>query len=204
MRRLILTFCLFLAAAHSYAQPEPKQETGQPSIGWVWKSKTPVEAEQVFFRREFELPPEVESAVISLVCDDWHHIYVNGVDIGSGEGWSTLRTYDVLAHLKQGGRNVIAVEGKNERGAAALAIRFRATLKDGKKLLVVTDGTWVCESVAPEGWQNLDFSAQAWPKAVVVAKMGEKPWGPVIPAEAEPPVVSPELTGSAPPDPAPK
>lgn len=196
MRRLVLNSCLFLAAANCFAEPVPKQEKGQPVIGWIWKSKTPGPVERVFFRREFELPPNVESAVISMVCDDWHHIYVNGVDIGNGGGWSTLRTYDVLVHLKQGGRNVIAVEGKNERGAAALALRFRATLKDGKKLLVVSDGTWLCGGDGTGGWQNLDFNAETWPKVVVVGKMGDQPWGLVVPPESEEAVASEGAPGT--------
>ena len=202
MRRLVLTSCLLLlAAGHFHAQTEPKQaepkpEKGRPAISWIWKNKTPVDSERVLFRREFELPPNVESATISLVCDDWHHVYINGVDLGSAGGWNTWRNYDVLAHLKQGGRNVIAVEAKNEKGAAALALRFRATLKDGKKLLVVSDGTWVCSSEIPENWQNLEFNAEAWPKAMVVGKMGDKPWGLVIPPETEEVIASEGIPGS--------
>jgi hypothetical protein len=209
MRRIVLTYCLILTAAvHCQAQDEPnqadpKQDKGRPAISWIWKSKTPVESERVLFRREFELPPNVESAVISLVCDDWHHIFINGVDLGSAGGWTTWRNYDVLAHLKQDGRNVIAVEAKNEKGAAALALRFRATLKDGKKLLVVSDATWICSSEAPDGWRSLDFPTELWPKAVVVGKMGDPPWGLVIPAEVEP-VPGAELTVSPMPDPAAK
>ncbi len=201
MRHFIPIFVVILAAAFCRAEGVPTQESGNPATGWIWKSKVATDGEKVFFRREFELPPNVASATISIVCDDWHHLYVNGVDLGMVSGWTTLKIYDVLPHLKQGGRNVIAVESRNDKGAAALALRFRATLKDGKKLHVVSDGTWVCNSEVSDGWQNLDFPTELWPKAVVVAKMGDAPWGLVMPAEVEPPPVASDLKGSAPPAP---
>ncbi|MEO5917094.1 MAG: c-type cytochrome [Luteolibacter sp.] len=193
MRLILIPLFLLLAALHCRADAVGKPESGQSAVGWIWKSATPADRERVFFRREFELPPNVASAAITIVCDDWHHLLINGVDLGMAGDWHTPRTYDVLPHLKQGGRNVIAVEGRNDRGAAGMALRFRATLKDGKKLHVVSDATWFCSNESPEGWQNIDFQADSWPKAVVVAKMGGDPWGAVVlPPE---PADLPEIKG---------
>jgi hypothetical protein len=158
---------------------------GTPTAVWIWKGTQPAENEKVFFRREFQLPAEVASAAVTVICDDEHRLFINGVDLGTGGDWQTPRSYDVLAHLKPGGRNVIAVEGRNEKGVAGMALRFRATLKDGKKLHIVSDANWLCSGESADGWQNLDFPASAWPKAVVVAKMGDTPWGAVMPPETE-------------------
>jgi hypothetical protein len=158
---------------------------GTPTAVWIWKGIQPAENEKVFFRREFQLPAEVASAAVTVICDDEHRLFINGVDLGTGGDWQTPRSYDVLAHLKPGGRNVIAVESRNEKGAAGMALRFRATLKDGKKLHIVSDANWLCSGESADGWQNLDFPASAWPKAVVVAKMGDTPWGAVMPPETE-------------------
>lgn len=196
MRLILIPICLIVAAVLCRADAEPKQRNRQPAIGWIWKNATPGNGERVFFRREFELPPDVASASITLICDDWHHLQVNGTDLGMAGGWSTPRTYDVLPHLKQGGRNVIAIEGRNDTGAAGLALRFRANLKDGKKLHVVSDGTWLCNSEAPAGWQKSDFQADSWSKAVVVAKMGEAPWGAIMPPEAEDSVTVEDMTSA--------
>lgn len=195
MIRHIIPLCLFLAVVPSHAEPGGPaavqrevvpDSAGSSSAAWVWKSASPGETEKVFFRREFQLPPEVASASITILCDNWHHLYVNGVDVGKAGEWSTPHNYDVLAHLKPGEKNVIAVEGKNEGGAAGMALRFRVTLKDGKKLNVVTDGSWQCCGEPTDGWQNLDFpAASTWPKVVVVAKMGDAPWGALMPPEAE-------------------
>ena len=158
---------------------------GTPTAAWIWKSTQAAENEKVFFRREFQLPADLASAVITVVCDDEHQLFVNGVELGTGVDWKTPRSCEVLAHLKPGGRNVIAVEGRNRQGPAGIALRFRATLKDGKNLHIVSDSNWLCDGVPSEGWHNLDFPAASWPKAVVVAKMGDTPWGAVMPPETE-------------------
>ena len=162
-----------------------QRDARKPTAAWIWKSATPGEKEKVFFRREFELPPEVTGASITVICDNWHHLFVNGQDLGMSADWKNPKNYDVLKLLKPGSRNVIAVEGRNDDGPAGLALRFRATLKDGKKLHVVTDGTWQVSGEAPDNWQNQDFSAAtAWPKAVIVAEMGDAPWLAAMPQEA--------------------
>ncbi len=197
MLQFSIPVCLILAILPTGAEPavgsapppvphEVKPEAaGKPTPVWIWKSATPAENEKVVFRREFELPPEIASAAITIVCDDSHRLFVNGHDLGAGTDWKTPRTYDVLAQLKPGGRNVIAVEGRNGSGNAGMALRFRATLKDGNKLLVVSDAKWLCLGDALEGWQTPDFSATSWPKAVVIAKMGDPPWGVVMLPESE-------------------
>lgn len=166
----------------------------EPIAQWLWKSAQPAAGEKVYFRREFELPQDVASAAVTLACDDWHHVWINGKDLGFGGDWITPRGYDVMPHIKQGGRNVIAVEGRNEQGAAAMALRFRATLKDGRKLYVMSDGTWQCSSEAPENWQGPDFNDDAWAKVAVVGKMGDPPWGNLIVPEGHGPSSPQDVT----------
>ncbi|MEX1049604.1 MAG: family 16 glycoside hydrolase [Akkermansiaceae bacterium] len=157
----------------------------QPVPEWIWKSKSPGATEKVFFRREFQLPSDLVGAAVTVTCDNWYRLIVNGKELGISGEWSAPGSYDVLAHLKPGGRNVIAVEGRNQGGSAGLALRFRATLKDGKNLHVVTDRNWVCSHEAAEGWENIDSAASGdWAKAVVLAKMGDGPWGDIMPSEA--------------------
>lgn len=173
---------LIIVCARGEDQPNASSESATTS--WIWKSNSPGETEKVFFRREFQLPPDVTSAVVTVTCDNRHRLLVNGKELGMGGEWGSPRSYDVLPVLKPGGRNVIAVEGRNEGGDAGMALRFRATLKSGKKLHVVSDANWLCSNEAPDGWQNPGFQASTWSKAVVIAKMGEGPWGDVMKAEA--------------------
>ncbi len=191
MLRFFIPILLGLVIIPLSAEPESGH---RPTAAWIWKTTSPGATEKVFFRREFELPPNVASAAITITCDNWSRLFVNGHDLGMAADWSNPRTYDVLAHLKPGSRNVIAVEGRNEDGVAAMVLRFRATLKDEKKLHVVSDANWQCANEAPDGWQNLDFPASSWPKAVVVAKMGAPPWGSILPPEASELGISEDLT----------
>lgn len=164
---------------------EAKDLASQPLAAWIWKSAKPVDSEKVFFRREFQLPSGLKSAAVTVICDDWHRLIVNGHDLGMSGDWSTPRIYDVLPHLKQNGRNVIAVEARNEGGSAGLALRFRATQQTGKKLHVVSDANWLCSHEAKDAWEKPESTVDGWSKAVVVGKMGDGPWGAVMPAEGD-------------------
>lgn len=183
MRPLLVSFCLILAVFPALAGPSFLGGKHAAAVSWIWKSKDPGDRERVFFRRSFELPPDVAGATITVTCDNWQRLWINGVDLGMAGDWGTPSVFDVLAHLKQGGRNVIAVEGRNEGGSAGMALRFRATLKDGKNLHVVSDSNWKVLGEVPDGWQNPDFQGDAWPAAVVIAKMGDAPWGDVMKPE---------------------
>lgn len=158
---------------------------GAPAPVWIWDSATAEENGKVFFRREFQLPPKIASASLTLICDDSHRLFINGQNVGGAGGWSIPHQYDVLPHLKPGSRNMIAVEGVNVRGNAGLLLRFRATQEDGRMLHIVSDNHWRCSNKEAEGWLDVDFLSTDWPKAVVVAKMGEAAWAGVILPEAK-------------------
>src|SRR5436190_22051490 len=115
-------FLSVLAALGPFLSPFAR--AGEPDAHWIWKSADAGRDERVFFRREFELPQDVVSAAVTVACDDWQHVWFNGHDLSFAGDWSNPRGYDVAALVKQGGRNVIAVEGRNEGGAAAMALRF--------------------------------------------------------------------------------
>ena len=149
---------------------------GEAPAAWIWNSEPPVEKQTMYFRRQFQLPPDVQRASVTMMCDDSHILYFNGQEIARDRGWETCYTYDVLSHLKQDSQNVIAVRAENEIASAGMIMRFRATLKDGSKLYIVTDHNWLCSSEGPDAWATLDFQAVSWQKAHVVGKMGEDPW----------------------------
>jgi putative heme-binding domain-containing protein len=166
----------------------------EPAAQWIWRGENPGPAERVFFRREFELPAGVAAASLTVTCDNWQQVWINGKDLGFAADWSVPSGHDVSAHIKQGGRNVIAVEGRNQGGSAGMALRFRATLRDGRKFFVMSDGNWLAASEVPPNWQDPAFSTEGWPKAAVVAKMGDAPWGPVLGPESHGPGEAEDLT----------
>lgn len=184
MNAFPIFLCMLLAVLSATAAPVAGGGKQAAAVRWIWPAKQASDGQRAFFRRSFELPPEVTGATLTLTCDDWQHVWINGVDLGMAEEWREPRTFDVLPHLRQGGRNVIAVEGRNVAGPAGLAAVFRATLKDGRTLHVVSDGNWQVQGEGPDGWQKPEFQADGWPRVVVVGTMGEKPWGVVFKPEA--------------------
>ncbi len=175
MDRFYAVFALFFLLGTIVRSGECNQETPIPS--WIWSNPNPAENEKVFFRREFQLPQDVVSASITIACDDSQRLIFNGHEIGTLNRWNEARRYDVLAKLNPDGGNIISVEAHNDRGPAALAVHFEATLKDGKILHLISDAQWNCNSEAGDGWLTIPYDGSHWPRALVVAKMGDAPWG---------------------------
>lgn len=163
------------AAAEGAAAP-----AAEPAVRWIWQNPSPGNNQKVFFRREFELPTDFGTATLTVTCDNWQRVWVNGTDLGWTGEWSAAAHHDVTAHLIPGGKNVIAVEGRNQDGAAGLSLRLATGRKGALATQIVSDELWLTSLEAPEGWQTADFSPTGWTPAVVVGTMGGDPWGAVF------------------------
>jgi len=196
MDRAYIIFALFFLLGIPAQAVEGEQESPIPA--WIWSNANPAENERVFFRREFQLPPDIASASIIIACDDWQRITFNGQEIGEVSQWNEARSYDVLAKLNPDGKNIINVEARNDRGPAGLALHFTAMLKDGKILHLISDAQWSCNPEAPDGWLAIDYDGSQWPRALVIAKMGDAPWGNIMQGEEFVKTEKPLDTGIAP------
>lgn len=81
----------------------------------------------VWFRKEFELPADVEKnkALLGLgTIDDWDSTYVNGTLIGSTNLYTADRQYAVAPGILKAGKNLIVVKVTDTGGGGGL---------DGKK-----------------------------------------------------------------------
>jgi len=157
----------------------------EPTISWIWQNSSPTDNQKVFFRREFALPKDIIAASLTVTCDNWQRVWINGKDLGFTSEWGAPANHDVIKHIVQGGRNVIAVEGRNDGGSAGMALRFSATAKGGRRAWITTDDQWVTSLEAPRGWQEPRFSPRDWTPAVAVGKMGDGPWGMVLQPDSE-------------------
>ena len=153
-------------------------------VCWIWSGREPGPSEVVHFRRVFELPAGLKSARLAVSCDNSKQVWVNGHDLGRSWDWSTPTVYDVLGQLKPGEPNVIAVRGVNEGGPAGMALRLSAVDGDGKPFELRSDGTWRASREADPNWQAAAYDDSAWGDAVVVGRMGDAPWGSVLPKKA--------------------
>ncbi|HEX5790572.1 MAG TPA: c-type cytochrome [Luteolibacter sp.] len=150
-----------------------------PPIQWLWPQNPTGKEEKAFFRKEFSLPTGAKAAVLTLSCDDWFRLFVNGQQAAMGGGWSEPRNIDLMPLLKPGA-NVIAVQVNNKEGAAGMALRVRSTLQNGSTQDWVSDASWACSLEAGEGWNTSPTTPVGWRAPVVLAKMGDAPWGMVI------------------------
>lgn len=167
------------AAAATEPVAAPAKAT-EPVASWIWQNPNAADGQKAFFRREFTLPRDIVSASVAVTCDNWQRIWVNGKDLGWTSEWGAPANHDVTKLIVQGGRNVIAVEGRNQEGTAAMALRFTATLKGGRKAWIVSDEKWQTALEAPRGWQEPRFAPRDWSPAAIIGKMGDPPWGAVL------------------------
>jgi len=159
---------------------EPKVQTPAPPSGptskWIWGPKA--ENETIFARVTFLLPKVPKEAALSITADDGFELHVNGQRVGASppvgdRTWANVQRFQVAKFLTTG-RNVIAVRAFNAGGAAGLIARLDV---DGKELLT-TDEQWrVTDCVLPKEWTQVTFDDSQWPRATVVAALGEGPWG---------------------------
>ncbi|HYF01196.1 MAG TPA: hypothetical protein VEJ18_19890, partial [Planctomycetota bacterium] len=156
-----------------------------PPTEWIWVSSKAAEGERAAFRKAFEAK-EVAGAVLAVTCDNAFTAWVNGEQVAQGDDWQKVVRVDVKKLLRDG-RNVIAIEGRNGDGVAALLARLELKSADGKKWAVVTDPSWDATLKPGEGWQKPDAETKGWTKAVSLGNHGRPPWGTVLDGKAAEP-----------------
>lgn len=92
---------------------------------WVWLPGCSQYKQTVLFRRTFDLSAKPQQAVLSLRADDTAQVYLNGHLLGETRVWTTENWYDLAPFLVQG-KNVLAIQARNEMGYGALL--FQGTL----------------------------------------------------------------------------
>jgi len=170
-----ILFVICLANPSFSADPVPE---------WIWSSDKPKDGEVVYFRKSFTLTPPKgsvtpKSVSLLVTCDDHFTAYFNGEKMSSGDDWRQPVKVDVLKWLKTD-KNIIAVEGKNDAGAAGLLVRLSITWPDDTTERIVSDASWLMTSDKTDNWQQLAFKDEAWKKAHSFGKLGIGPWGDVV------------------------
>jgi len=152
---------------------------------WIWfnegdpKRDAPVEPR--YFRRLFELPANahIRKAVLQLAADDKFSVWLNGIETGSGENWSSPGRFDVSKSLKAG-TNVLAVRAENMPGpvnANPAGLIASLDIDAGRQLVSIhSDAAWRVERTEAPGWRDASFDDSRWPHALVAAHYGEGPW----------------------------
>ena len=167
--RLLPALASLLLAAGIHAADTPT---------WIWSSPNASANQVVCFRKSFTIEAVPASAKLQVTGDNHAAVFINGVAVGKSDEWKEPVSLDIAKHLKAGA-NVIAVEGRNDDGAAAVVAKLVLKGKDGKSVEVVSDTSWKSGDKAA-GWEKAEFDDAAWKAPVTIAKLGADPWGDVF------------------------
>lgn len=157
---------------------------------WIWypegnPAKSAPEGDR-YFRLSLELPAgkKVQKATLSAIVDNSFTAGVNGKPVGEGSGWQSLQEMDIASELVPGA-NAIAIKAHNTDGPAGLAALVKISFTDGTSQRYVTGASWKSSQTASAGWNLARFAETGWRPALVIANLGDAPWGQI--AAAQPP-----------------
>ncbi|KAJ7195800.1 hypothetical protein GGX14DRAFT_700664 [Mycena pura] len=165
--------------------------------GWIWTDAIPasgdIPAGQRAFRRTFApaLGQIPDTARIIIVADHSYQLWVNGVFIGSKQGFRTADTWDIVFTTQPVPEIVFAVLVDNNAGTAGLMMGSEINFKPvgptncvaGSFVNTEADAdtpTWKStkDTTIPANWQQIGFDDSNW---AFVVKEGDypeaQPWG---------------------------
>ncbi len=132
----------FLIANYE-ASPAESNWIGQ----WIWDAD--VRAKSVSFRKDFEVEGEIESADIQGNAKNDIHIKINNSSIYNGAGNPTLALRGMEEHF-QPGSNRITIDVANHQWPGGLILEVLLRMKDGRRIILATDETWLTSQVKNE------------------------------------------------------
>ena len=173
MRRFLSLAALLWCAAIGSAQTE------WAGAKWIWDQpdadSQPQTNDPRYVRRTVEVKGDVAKAELRITCDNVYVAYVNGKKLGGDSEWNSIEVYDVAKHLVAG-KNVLAIEARNQGGVAGLIAALHVRTKDKKDLHVVTDEKCKITQLQDANWLSIDFKDAAWANASVLGEPGIGPW----------------------------
>ncbi|HEV7402670.1 MAG TPA: c-type cytochrome [Chthoniobacteraceae bacterium] len=145
---------------------------------WIWISAKAKDGEKATFRTNFTVADPVKSANLSVTCDNEATASLNGTQVAKSGDWKAPAKVDVTKAIKIG-ENTLTIDGLNHEGTAAVVAILTIETNDGKKQVIET---------GPD-WQAAATGSTEYKPAVVIAKYGAGPWGPIF--EKQPSVRAP-------------
>jgi hypothetical protein len=143
---------------------------------WIWTAKT-FDRQMCQFWRSFEVPESasVTHARLRMTVDNEYTLFLDGRELGRGAEWRELFDYNVTP-LMSPGWHTLAVKAYNSSSYAGMIFGLRMDLSDGRTVEVKSDQDW---RTVPEGekhWEKATKPRDGWPRATVVAGLGDDPW----------------------------
>ncbi len=164
------------------------QTTDQLSLKggkWIWFDEgDPIKNAPIgtrFFRNSFEIASDktIKQARFALLADNQATLFVNGKEAGQVGGWQSVNMIDVTDKLAAG-NNTLAIAVANVGDAAnpaGLTGKLMVEFEAEGNTTVLIDNSWKVSDIEQDDWQMSGFDDDAWPNAIVIAQLGDSPWG---------------------------
>jgi hypothetical protein len=149
---------------------------------WIWSALPPDEStdrsQLRCFHREITLPKSksIKAAKVWATADNRFSLFVNGIDVMSGENWKETYSQDVMAMLKPD-KNLLSIEAFSSDITAGLLFCMEVLLEDGQQIVFVSDESWDSIGEPLDGWnQPATSSKMTWEPVKVLGPKGMRPW----------------------------
>jgi HEAT repeat protein len=181
----VLVVVVFLPLVPAVGAAELGKAPDLPAANWIWPDEGgPGKTGPLgYFRRKFVLPAEPVEATIALTADNGYELYVNDRRVAGKLGydsryWSSVERLRIEQYLHEGA-NAIAVKAECLGGSAGLVAAVYVRTADGGETSFVTDDLWLSTAKPDGNWTEPDHDDSLWRPAVLLTKMGGRPWGPL-------------------------
>jgi hypothetical protein len=181
MKRIVL-FTAALAVVLFEFRFAYSQSADWTGAQWIWDAADADKGVQGDkprqLRQKFELSGRPIAATLWITVDNHYTAYINGHKIGQDGEWGTIEKYDVGSQIVVG-KNVLAIEAKNQGGPAGVIARLRVETADKKELSIVTDQRTRIREAANVGdreWLKPGFDDSSWSHAVALGDATIGPW----------------------------
>jgi hypothetical protein len=107
------------------------------------------------FRKEVALESAIKAAQLAITGDQTYELLVNGKVVAKDADWKAAEVFDLSAYLKTGA-NLFEVKTTNTKG---LLLQGSILLKNGKKLSIRSDSTWLVSTGNADWKHAFQFAA---------------------------------------------
>ncbi len=153
------------------------QGPGASVPNWIWISAEGQPDQHAYFTRMVEVGPDLIEAQLEGSCDNSFELFLNGEQVTKNAEWEVALRMDALKLLKQGQSNFIAIHGWNQSGPGGMWFKLGLKYEDGRSQTIISDGSWTVQGSATDGWTQARTSTDSATSALVLAALGDAPWG---------------------------
>ena len=144
-------------------KPAAAAKLATPSWIWARKETTPTDAATLV--REFTLDGAARAVKVVASIDNLGRVLLDDQEIAKTTDWAAPAEIDIATLAA--GKHTLTIQGRNDGGPAGAIGMIEWTNAAGARMRIVTD----------ESWKSTSGTTGASAPAVVMAKLGDMPWG---------------------------